>query len=135
MKIGRSIIESTTQQWTGLIHAGKSKHQLIIDEPLHLDGQDQGPAPYDLLCSALASCTMITLRMYAKHKAIDLGKFWVEASFQIDQQQHESIQRLLQFENEPNDELKQKLLAICEKTPVTKTLLRSVDIHTEFKLA
>lgn len=129
MIIGRSHIVPESAQWKCLITAGQS-HSIITDEPAHLEGQDQGAAPYDLLCSALVSCTMITLRMYAKHKGIELGHFSVDADFQVDHDKQESIQRHLHFDTPLSDELKQKLLAICQKTPVTKTLLRSVDIQT-----
>lgn len=126
--IANAIVQTLTQPWSGQITSGK--HQLITDKQESFGGQDQGLAPYDLLCASLISCTMITLRMYAQHKGIDFGNFVVEADFKANKDGEEWIERRLSFKNELNDELKQKILAICSKTPVTKTLLRSVEIKT-----
>jgi len=43
-------------------------HWLMSDEGAAIGGKDAGPAPHELLCAALAACTAITLRMYARRK-------------------------------------------------------------------
>jgi putative redox protein len=73
---------------------------------------------------------MITLRMYAQHKQIDLGDFSVEAEFHGNKDGQEWIERRLSFQQSLSEELQQKVLEISEKTPVTKTLLRSLEIRT-----
>lgn len=55
-------------------------HQLLVDEPLELGGKDTGFSPLDLLASSLASCTAITLRMYADRKKWELQEVQVTVS-------------------------------------------------------
>ena len=126
--IANAKVKTREEHWLGEVTSGK--HQLMTDKPESFGGQDLGLAPYDFVCSGLISCTMITLRMYAQHKGLELGEVVVEADFNVNKEGKEWIQRRLSFVNPLSDELKQKVLDICQKTPVTKTLLRSVEINT-----
>ncbi|MDA3441956.1 OsmC family protein [Acinetobacter bereziniae] len=126
--IANAKVKTYPEPWSGEVLSGK--HQLITDKPESFGGKDKGLAPYDFVCSGLISCTMITLRMYAQHKGFDLGEFTVEADFNANKEGKEWIERRLSFANALSEELHQKVLDICQKTPVTKTLLRSVEINT-----
>ena len=126
--IANAEIRTLAEPWSGEVRSGT--HQFITDKPEFFGGQDQGPAPYDLICAGLISCTMITLRMYVSHKGIELGAFSVEADFNVNKEGKEWIERRLSFAQALSDELKQKVLEISSKTPVTKTLLRSLEINT-----
>lgn len=126
--IANAKVKTREEHWLGEVTSGK--HQLMTDKPESFGGQDLGLAPYDFVCSGLISCTMITLRMYAQHKGLDLGEFVVEADFNVNKEGKEWIERRLSFANPLADELQQKVLDICQKTPVTKTLLRSLEINT-----
>ena len=126
--IANAKVKTREEHWLGEVTSGK--HQLMTDKPESFGGQDLGLAPYDFVCSGLISCTMITLRMYAQHKGLELGEFVVEANFNANKEGKEWIERRLSFVQPVSDELKQKVLDICQKTPVTKTLLRSVEINT-----
>ncbi|KAF1028008.1 MAG: hypothetical protein GAK29_00307 [Acinetobacter bereziniae] len=126
--IANAKVKTYPEPWSGEVLSGK--HQLITDKPESFGGQDKGLAPYDFVCSGLISCTIITLRMYAQHKGFDLGEFTVEADFNANKEGKEWIERRLSFANALSEELHQKVLDICQKTPVTKTLLRSVEINT-----
>ena len=48
------------------VQLDNGRHLFTADEPLEQGGQDTAPAPDELLEAALASCTAITLRMYAE---------------------------------------------------------------------
>src|ERR1044072_1148470 len=54
--------------------------QFIADEPEVQGGKDTGPDPFTLLLSSLASCTLITLRMYIHRKNWDIQNIVVNAN-------------------------------------------------------
>src|SRR5437764_15235092 len=60
-----------TATFTHRIEIGN--HQLTIDEPTSNGGDDEGPNPQELLAASLASCTAVTMEMYAKHKGWEIG--------------------------------------------------------------
>ena len=126
--IASAKVQALAEPWKGEVTSGS--HQFLTDKPESFGGHDTGPAPYDFLTASLASCTMITLRMYAQHKQINLGDFSVEVDFYTNREQQEKIERRVIFKQPVSPDLKEKLLNVCSKTPVTKTLLRSLDIQT-----
>ena len=78
----------TSQPGDVLVHTGAAgyatnievgAHSLMADEPPELGGTDLGPNPYDFLVAALASCTSMTLRMYADRKGWPLESITVRA--------------------------------------------------------
>jgi len=56
-------------------------HQLQADEPTEHGGDDEAPSPQELLAASLASCTAITIEMYAKRKGWDLGPVEVQCEY------------------------------------------------------
>ncbi len=117
-------------------------HPLRSDEPLSLGGTDTGPTPYDLLLSALGTCTSITLRMYADRKKWPLeavsislrhGKIHARdceecetATGKVDR-----IDKTITLEGPLDDEQRQRLLHIADRCPVHRTLLGEIVIHSE----
>ena len=59
------VVESSDGLRQEITIRGKS---VIADEPLEDGGTDQGPSPYELLLSALGSCTSMTILLYARRK-------------------------------------------------------------------
>src|SRR5579871_6756258 len=56
-------------------------HQVVADEPRESGGDDEGPSPEELLAASLASCTAVTMEMYARRKGWEVGSIEVDAEF------------------------------------------------------
>jgi len=104
-------------------------HRLTVDEGPELGGKDAGPAPYDLLSSALGACTVITLRMYAERKQWPVTAVQADIHFVRGEDKSERIDRVLRIEG-ADGEQKKRMAEIAERTPVTLTLKRSLEIRT-----
>ena len=57
------------------------QHQVLADEPAEHGGDDEGPSPQELLAASLASCTAITIEMYAKRKGWDIGPIEIQCEY------------------------------------------------------
>lgn len=104
-------------------------HQIASDEPAARGGGDTGPTPFDLVAAGLASCTIITLRMYAERKGWSLGT--IHADLQLTRSARQtSVARTLRFGAELSQEQLARLAEIAEKTPVTLALKAGMEITT-----
>ena len=101
-------------------------HRLVVDEGPALGGKDTGP--YELLTSALAACTAITLRMYAERKQWPVTAVEVDVHFVAGEVAH--IDRTLRIEGAVDAAQKARMADIAERTPVTLTLKGGVPIRT-----
>ena len=122
---------------TGAIRAGAvyttdmqvRGHVVVADEPLELDGADEGPTPFELLCAALASCTAITLRMYAARKTWPLENVEVTVEHaKVDEEHEGKTQRVdvfvqkIRLHGPLDDTQKARLMDVAGKCPVHKVL-------------
>lgn len=106
------------------------RHHLIADEPLDLGGKDLGPAPGEFLMIGLASCTAITLRMYANRKGWPLDSVHVEVDFE--KVENKTIfKREIMLTGYLTDEHRARLLQIANACPVHKTLTNPIEIQTK----
>ena len=99
------------------------EHQLTVDESRAIGGEDEGPAPEELLAASLASCTAITIEMYAQRKGWDLGPIEVDAQFSPAERGHPTrFELVLRLPANLDDEQVERLRAIAAKCPVHRTL-------------
>jgi putative redox protein len=99
------------------------EHRLIADEPQDKGGTDAGPSPTELLAAALASCTAITIEMYADRKEWELGQ--VEVSVDAEKAADGKTPRFLvdiRIPESLSDEQRQKVEVIASKCPVHRAL-------------
>jgi len=98
-------------------------HQLIVDETTDVGGEDAGPDPLELLAVSLASCTAITMEMYAARKGWDIGHVEVDVEYSPAERgcptKFQLVMRLP--ENIPEDQL-ERLRVIAAKCPVHRAL-------------
>ena len=116
-------------------------HAFVADEPGSAGGADAGPSPYERLLGALASCTAMTLRMYADRKqwplhgaTVSVRTGSVHASDCADcETKPVGIRRLehrIVLDGPLSDEQKDRLLEIAERCPVRQTLLRGIPVDS-----
>ena len=109
---------------------------ILADEPVEAGGLGSGPTPYELLSAALAACTTMTLQLYAERKGWTLPPFSVAAAHSIVPARADGtpprdlFTRNIAFEGLLEGEMEAKLLAVADKCPVHRTLMRGFEIRT-----
>ena len=113
------------------------EHRLIADEPEDKGGTDTGPKPTELLAASLASCTAITIEMYANRKEWDLGQVEVAADFtEASNDSPASFEVKIKVPAELNDDQRERLLVIAGKCPVHRALTaQDVRIEDDLELS
>lgn len=106
--------------------------QATLQLEVGTDDDLAAPSPHDLLDAALASCTALTLRLYAARKGIALRGLRVSVT-------HETVAgvyrmaRQLEIDADLSDAERSTLLRVADACPVHKTLSGEIAITTEFK--
>lgn len=139
--VGEEVVATLGKgKYTTEIRAGA--HSIIADEPVELGGANLGPSPYQLVAAGLASCTVITLRMYADRKGWPLDEITAhvrhekvhadDCDCETDQTgMIELMTRQIRLVGDDlSDDQKDRLMVIANKCPVHKTLEREVVVKT-----
>jgi putative redox protein len=99
------------------------QHHLKVDEPEESGGDDSAPSPQELLAASLASCTAITMEMYAQRKGWELGHVEVEVEYTpAERGCPTKFELVLRLPADASDEQIDRLKVIAAKCPVHRTL-------------
>lgn len=105
------------------------KHIVIADEPPDAGGTDLGPRPGDFLRMSLASCTAITLRMYADRKGIDVEHIQVAVST-TEEPGRTFFHSDIEIKGKLTEEQRGRMMQIAKLCPVHKALTNPIEIET-----
>ena len=108
---------------------------------MSVGGTDTGPTPYEFLAAALATCTSMTLKMYAQHKGLDLesatvrvghGRVHADDCADCEQEEgfiHEFRRELALAGNLP-EAARLRMVEIADRCPVHRTLHGEIKVRT-----
>jgi putative redox protein len=98
-------------------------HEITADESQDHGGTDEGPNPQELLAASLASCSAVTMEMYANRKGWDIGDVEVEVDYEPAQRGSPTSFRMsVKLPKELPADQREKLMQIVAKCPVHRTL-------------
>jgi putative redox protein len=99
------------------------EHRLMADEPEESGGEDAGPSPQELLAASLASCSAITMEMYAQRKGWEIGEVVVDVDYEPAQRGSPTkFSMSVKLPKELPEDQRERLLQIVAKCPVHRTL-------------
>jgi putative redox protein len=113
------------------------EHRLIVDEPESSGGNDAGPTPTELLAASLATCTAVTIEMYADRKQWELGQVEVSVDWAGEDSTggSPSFEVKIRVPGKLEDDQRKRLLVIAGKCPVHRALeAQDVEIDDSLEL-
>jgi putative redox protein len=130
-------MKAIARRVSGLEHEVEVEgHSLTVDEPDEAGGANRGPSPTRLLTASLASCTAITVVMYANRKGWDVGDLEATAEFHypVPRGEPARFDVTLSIPAALSGEQVERIKAIAGKCPVHRTLSGEVRIEDRVEL-
>ena len=117
-------MRAVARQTQGFTHElAVREHKLTADEPKEEGGDDAGPSPQELLAASLASCTAITMEMYAQRKGWNTDGLEVDVDYApADRGSPTRFNLVMRMPSHLSDEQVEKLRVIAAKCPIHRTL-------------
>jgi putative redox protein len=111
-------------------------HHLTVDEPSEKGGTDEGPTPLELLAASLASCTAITVEMYAQRKGWEIGPVDVVVEYTPGESGEPTKFDLeLRLSDSTTEEQRERLRLVSRKCPVHRLLEGDVVVEDHLTIA
>lgn len=111
-------------------------HRFLADEPEEAGGEDRGPSPQELLAASLASCTAITMEMYAEHKGWNLDGLVVDCDYSpAERGCPTKFAVVMRLPDHLTAEQVERLTIIAAKCPVHRTLEGEVTFDERVEVA
>lgn len=129
--IATAEVENNGDQYTSAVKV--HQHLAVTDEPVESGGKDAGPAPGDFLCISLASCTAITLRMYADRKQWKVDRIWVKVNLVRGSDLpsgHNTFFCEVKLTGSLTEEQHKRMMEIAKKCPVHRLLTKPSEVVT-----
>jgi putative redox protein len=110
-------------------------HVLTADEPRDEGGRDEGPSPQELLAASLASCSAVTLEMYADRKGWEIGDVTIEVKYEPAQRGSPTRFAIsVKLPKELPEDQRERLMQIVARCPVHRTLEGEVIFDEKLEL-
>jgi putative redox protein len=131
------MMKATARQRSKFTHDVKlGRHQLTADEPEDSGGDDMGPSPQELLAASLASCTAITMEMYAKRKGWNVDGLQIDVDYQpAERGCVTKFELVMKMPAHLSEEQVEKLQVIAAKCPIHRTLEGEVSFEERIELS
>jgi len=103
---------------------------IVADEPVSTGGSDSGPDPHTLLLSSIASCTLITLRMYIDRKGWEINNITIKTNMfseTVNDTLVTTIDQDIDFELTVSQEQIKRLIEIARHCPISKILENKIQ--------
>jgi TusA-related sulfurtransferase/uncharacterized OsmC-like protein len=144
----RSFVWSARVRWTDGMQARAfiRNHSFNVGQPASFDTQDAAPSAVEYLLAAIGGCLAVGFQWRASRRGLEVRNLEVSLQAQVDnilvflgleEQGHPGLKRIdgrLYMDADGDEEVLQELWQeTLRRSPVTKSLLREVPVHLEFR--
>lgn len=101
-----------------------------VDSAVQTGGAGKAPTPHDLLNSALAACTVLTLQVYCQRKTYPLESVHVVVKHSTEEGRHR-LSRAISLQGELSCVQRTDMLRVANACPIHKVLQSQLEITTD----